>query len=432
MSSLLSFLSFLSVIIIFGCNIKSQSLTQENSKIKETYHWPVGGERIITGSFAEFRARNFHMGTDFGTEGKIGVPILALTNGKLLKIQSYRYSIGNAILIKHDDGFISRYGHMNHFSDRILKSIKNPSVLRKIKYREDFELKIKSKDSIKISKGEVIGYSGKTGIGPPHLHVELIKDNIYYNVSDHLNLSGHESSIFIDEIKLVPEDNKTFINGKQKSFVIKTIRGQDGNYYPISSEFIKIQGKVSVQVSSHEATGRANRLGMKKISLFLNEKELQNFDLTAVYQPDTIRSCFIFDNYVSNIRGRPFKYYTHSRDDDSINNLLNKQKDTGIIDFKELKKDENNFIKISVFGLKYKKSNFVFMVRPDFQKYNFPEIIEPFYNLFKGKELDLITKDKKFSVKFFGDSVFSKAYVSVLENKSINISTEGIKQVSPI
>ncbi len=401
----------------------------ETSKT-EFYGWPAGASKVVTGSFGEFRAYSFHLGTDFSTEGRIGIPILAMANGRLKKIQSNRYSIGNAVLIQQDDGFVSRYGHMNHFSEKIVQAIAKSEIQEKIKLREDFEYEFSSQESISIQKGEIIGYSGQTGIGPPHLHVELFKDDVYYNLDDFLDMKELNNFIKIESILITPENNQSYINGKQNQLELK-VSGGDGVFYPSTKSPIQIHGKVSFSISAHESTGRGSRLGLKKIGLFLNEKELQEIDISKIYFPHVNRSCFILDNYKSNIRGRPFKYFTHSREENMLSNFKYTSKGIGIVSHEDLASNIN-ILKLVVYGLNQKKATLSINLVPDPIDPPKVQLAESIFNIDSNVSLDLYSSDLKFRSFFPKGSVFTKAFMSAFENPNISVKQEGILQLSQV
>lgn len=400
------------------------------TKKTEFYAWPVQTAKVVTGSFGEFRAYSFHLGTDFSTEGKIGIPIIAMANGRLKKIQSNRYSIGNAVLLQQDDGFISRYGHMNHFSEKIVQAIARPEIQEKIQWREDFEYEFSSSESIPIKKGEIIGYSGQTGIGPPHLHVELFKDDVYYNLDDFLDMKEINNFIKIESLLITPENNQSYINGKQKQLELK-VSGGDGVFYPSTKSPIKIHGKVSFSISAHESTGRGSRLGLKKIVLHLNEKEIQEIDLSKIYFPHVNRSCFLLDNYKSNIRGRPFKYFTHSREANMLSNFKYPNKDIGIVSHEDLSSNIN-IVKFTLHGHNEKKAILSINLIPDSIKPPKVQLAESIFNLDSTIPLDLYSTDLKFRSYFPKGSVFTKVFMSAFENSSIIVKQEGILQLSQV
>ncbi len=107
--------------------------------------------RRITSSFGYrihpiSHTKKFHHGLDFG--GKVGTPIVATADG-IVEFSGYnKGGYGNLVVIAHNFGFKTAYGHM----------------LEKLPFRSgDF-----------VKKGDIIGYLGNTGRSTgPHLHYEV-------------------------------------------------------------------------------------------------------------------------------------------------------------------------------------------------------------------------------------------------------------------
>jgi len=92
------------------------------------------------------KKKRFHHGLDFG--GKIKTPIVATANGIVEFAAFNKGGYGNLVVISHNFGFKTAYGHMLD------------------------NLQVKKGDFVK--KGEVIGYLGNTGVSTgPHLHYEV-------------------------------------------------------------------------------------------------------------------------------------------------------------------------------------------------------------------------------------------------------------------
>lgn len=92
------------------------------------------------------KTRKFHYGLDFG--GKVGTPIHATADGIVEFAGFNKGGYGNLVVIAHNFGFQTAYGHMLD------------------------NLQVKSGEYVK--KGAVIGYLGNTGRSTgPHLHYEL-------------------------------------------------------------------------------------------------------------------------------------------------------------------------------------------------------------------------------------------------------------------
>ena len=109
---------------------------------------------------------------------------------------------------------------------------------KKKKRRQDFEYTLTTSEQIRVKKGDVIGYSGDTGIGPSHLHLEIFKDNIYYNPAEFgLNYFAF-GGINVYAVDIVPENNKSFINGKNLTKTIRFKLDKEKNLVPLKEEII--------------------------------------------------------------------------------------------------------------------------------------------------------------------------------------------------
>lgn len=118
--------------------------------------FPLYSYHVIS---SEFGPRNYapdpiHTGIDFAADS--GTPIHAAMDGiVLLKLTNYR-TFGHHIVIYHGDGITTMYAHMSAFEN----------------YRE----------GEKVSRGDVIGYVGTTGLSTgDHLHFEYQKNGAAYN-----------------------------------------------------------------------------------------------------------------------------------------------------------------------------------------------------------------------------------------------------------
>ncbi len=107
-----------------------------------------------------FRSRPaFHSGVDF--EAKQGQPVFATADGIVEKAGWY-YSYGNTVIIKHENGYETLYGHLT---------------------------RVNVKDGQSVKSGDLIGNAGSTGRSTgTHLHYEIIKNGKNLNPSKFLSL----------------------------------------------------------------------------------------------------------------------------------------------------------------------------------------------------------------------------------------------------
>lgn len=94
----------------------------------------------------------FHSGIDLRMP--LNSPIVAAKDGEVV-LSGYNGDYGNCVIIQHEGGFKTLYGHMN-------------------------SINVSKGDSIKA--GELVGYAGRTGNSTGvHLHFEIIEEGSYKN-----------------------------------------------------------------------------------------------------------------------------------------------------------------------------------------------------------------------------------------------------------
>ena len=125
---------------------------------------------ILSGTFSELRGNHFHGGIDIKTQGRSGLRVRAVADGYISRIAISPYGYGNALYIRHPEGYTSVYGHLNAFAPEIETYVEN--YLRE---RSKNDGNIYPDPSLfPVKREELIAFSGNTGgsMGP-HLHFEI-------------------------------------------------------------------------------------------------------------------------------------------------------------------------------------------------------------------------------------------------------------------
>ncbi|AXJ00165.1 Peptidase family M23 [Cyclonatronum proteinivorum] len=133
------------------------------------FMWPTNASDYFSATFAETRSAHFHAAADIGTWGREGFEVYATRDALLYRVGISPHGYGNVIYLQHDDGSFSVYAHLQDFEPGIRELVDS---YRFQTYRHSFD-KIVADYGIRFSQGDLIGISGSTGIGPPHLHFEL-------------------------------------------------------------------------------------------------------------------------------------------------------------------------------------------------------------------------------------------------------------------
>lgn len=128
-----------------------------------SWRWPTNPGYTITSHFGYRKypfgkGRELHAGLDIAGTG-YGSPIYASNNGTIERIKSEKWNYGNSIIINHNNGYWTLYGHMSRFAKGI-------------------------KEGQTVARGQVIGYMGHTGAATgTHVHFEIrVGSNRYSSV----------------------------------------------------------------------------------------------------------------------------------------------------------------------------------------------------------------------------------------------------------
>lgn len=144
-------------------------LFQFQAVVAQSYLWPTNSGNYLSATFGETRSAHFHAGLDIKTWGREGYRVYATKDGTLSRLQVTERGYGNVIYLKHEDDSYSVYAHLQRFNEPF-KSIADSIRLQD--YSFEMEARFDSLE-IKVQQGDLIGFTGSTGIGPPHLHFEL-------------------------------------------------------------------------------------------------------------------------------------------------------------------------------------------------------------------------------------------------------------------
>jgi murein DD-endopeptidase MepM/ murein hydrolase activator NlpD len=131
---------------------------------------PLDIPLVLSGTFAELRGNHFHGGIDIKTQGRSGLKVYSVADGYVSRIAVSPYGYGNALYIRHPEGYTSVYGHLNAFAPKIEQWVEDQFRDRS---KNDGNL-YPSAEQFTVSKGEFVAFSGNTGGSfGPHLHFEI-------------------------------------------------------------------------------------------------------------------------------------------------------------------------------------------------------------------------------------------------------------------
>lgn len=134
---------------------------------------PFQRDAYLTSSFGENRGTRYHAGIDYSTEMEEGWPIFAPENGYVKEVQTSPFGYGKVMYFEGNSGKTWVFAHQSSFTPAVENAVRQKQQATKSN-------DVTVKPNIRFRKGDTLTYSGSTGIGNPHLHLEvrLNKDEI--------------------------------------------------------------------------------------------------------------------------------------------------------------------------------------------------------------------------------------------------------------
>ncbi|MDH4155787.1 MAG: M23 family metallopeptidase [candidate division Zixibacteria bacterium] len=191
--------------------------------------WPIKEQIDLSSGFGDFRQDHFHGGIDIRTGGEEGLEIFSPVDGHVWRVKMSYDGYGKGLYIRGKDGHIYVFGHLSRFADEIEQPVRARQVAQRT-YAQDIYF---SEDSLQVRKGQLIGYTGQSGYGGPHLHFEeRTADNRPLNPLKHgLKLRDKVKPQFTRIGFQMTDDSSLFDNGTRKVFIDLPLGRKPGAYH---------------------------------------------------------------------------------------------------------------------------------------------------------------------------------------------------------
>jgi len=132
--------------------------------------WPLDlATRYLTSNFMEYRSGRFHAGLDLKTQTVTGFPARAVEDGYVVRLRATPSAYGRAVYLQGVSGRIYVYAHLERFSDHLRALVDAQRALTR-SYRVRLQF---APGEVPIKQGDVLGLTGQSGTGGPHLHFEV-------------------------------------------------------------------------------------------------------------------------------------------------------------------------------------------------------------------------------------------------------------------
>jgi murein DD-endopeptidase MepM/ murein hydrolase activator NlpD len=278
----------------------------------DDYLWPTNASTVITSSFADYRRTHFHEGIDISTNNQKGYPVYASRDGYVSRIHVSRHGYGKMLHVRHHDGFVTTYAHLQKFKDSIDVYVKK---LQKLNRTYSLEIDLDS-TMFPVAKGEVIAYSGDTGIGSAHLHFEL-RDSSMNAINPFL--SRQFSSLLQDNVPplfhmvaFTPLERSSRVHGRVRVWVVNTKRERSGEFSVDGR--VSLRGKIGISVRvTDQSDALKHRTGPHRFEMYLDGKRIFTSAKNFITGSETYQIATYYDrSLVRKKMGRFEKLYIES------------------------------------------------------------------------------------------------------------------------
>jgi murein DD-endopeptidase MepM/ murein hydrolase activator NlpD len=341
MKKLISLLILVLAVILPGTS-RSQSKYPKNY-----FRSPVDFPIMLAGGFADIRMNHFHSGIDVRTGGEEGKPVYAIADGYVSRINISSGGFGKAIYITHPNGYTSLYGHLKKLNGAIGQWMKEQQYKK-----ESFDLDIPVDPGVlKVKKGDIIAYSGNSGLSEgPHLHFE-IRDAATQEIIDPLlfGLPFKDSTPpRISDIRIYPFTETSMVNFSNNPLTLP-VTGSGINCRLNTKDTVKVSGRIIFGIQAVDySNDTGSRDGIFSIQLFVDTacSFSQKFERFAFAETRYANSELDYPQVVHN-KQRILRSYIAPNNKLS---MYDRKAGNGVVDFTDAKSHKIRYVVKDVFG----------------------------------------------------------------------------------
>lgn len=286
---------FLSLVVLF-LSFTIASVAQTGEFVK-----PMKIPTLLSGNFGELREDHFHMGLDFTTKRQIGIPVVSIYDGRIVRVRVSYGGYGKAVYVLHPNGYMSVYAHLDKFAPEIETLVQQQQYKYK-NYVVDINCEARN---ILVKQGELIAYSGNTGgSAGPHLHFEVRSTDgvMVYNPLKFFNVPDNTPPA-VRALFAYGAEQDSRVSGYKNKDRFSVINNGNSNY--TVTDPIKVNGDVGFGVEAIDQTDdKTYRYGVYDFKLYSGDKLLfeSNFDSIPYASVRHSNSYLDYYEYVKNRR----------------------------------------------------------------------------------------------------------------------------------
>ncbi len=256
---------------------------------EKKYGWPLTIRNGVSSTFQEFRSSHFHAGIDMRTLQRTGFPVLAVSDGVIERLSVSNRNFGRCLYLRHADGRCSIYGHLEKFRADIEAQAAKLKLSRGEKYFGPCALPV----PLKVRQGEVIAFSGESGAGFAHLHLEIRDplDQALNPLSLIGNLTPDEHAPVLKGI-LLRSRGPVLLNGDCGEFYFKLRKS--GSEYTLA-EPLTFSGPFDLAIHAFDLSDVRHVVAPYSVDAWLDGQPIFQIDFESLARDDNNQLGMLYD-----------------------------------------------------------------------------------------------------------------------------------------
>ena len=254
----------------------------------QSYLWPTNASRLMTSSFCEFRPRHYHAAIDIKTWNRTGYKIFAIEDGYVMRVRVSAFGYGRALYVKLRDGNIVVYAHLKRFWPALENYVYRIRRKRR-QYRVDLHLKA---GQFPVKRGQVLGDTGKSGIGVPHLHFEIrnSRNEPINPLQFYRNVIRDELPPVLYRAAFIPLDSRSLIDLRTDTVFVDL----PGQSQAVLKDTLLFSGRIGLALKTYDrANGARNHFAFYRARMWVDDSLVYSvqydkfsYDQTALIELD--------------------------------------------------------------------------------------------------------------------------------------------------
>ncbi len=366
----------------------------------------------VSGTFGEFRRNHIHQGLDLRTFAQNGIRIYSPADAwiKSIHASNINSGFGQAIYLKHRDGYSSVYGHLMRFHS--LHQLQAAFELYQLMTAGDYFMIHMPEGWLPVRRGEFFAYTGDKGSGLSHLHYEIISPR-----GDYLNPFPSKQHGAAD--KKAPSIVAVFVhhldkltNG-QRTHRCSAIVTEERLFR--CSEPLPVDGLFALKISAADTINAINTVAIYRADVLLEGKRIFQLVLDAMKPEDSRNTFLLYDRLRTRFAPPLYTYnlFLPQQQSENLPAYVKEQINKGWIDTSDWAENEIRQIRIILSDISGNTSSVELTVQKKSAKQ--PEQTRGgSYNLNPGQSPDRQAGE----LTIYGTKLNSKAFLSISTAKA--------------